>query len=49
MTDEMEVLLQGLRREYLAEAPARLGELRKDLAAVRADRGFPALLGAHGR
>ena len=26
---------QDLRREYLAEAPARLGELRKDLAAVR--------------
>ena len=36
MTDEMDELLQGLRREYLTEAPARLGELRKDLAALRA-------------
>jgi diguanylate cyclase (GGDEF)-like protein len=27
---------QQLRREYLAEAPARVGELRKDLAALRA-------------
>jgi diguanylate cyclase (GGDEF)-like protein len=26
---------QQLRREYLAEAPARVGELRKDLAALR--------------
>lgn len=36
MSDDMDALLQGLRREYLTEAPARLGELRKDLAAVRA-------------
>ena len=27
---------EELRREYLSEAPARLGELRKDLAAVKA-------------
>jgi diguanylate cyclase (GGDEF)-like protein len=32
----MEPFYQELRREYLSEAPARLGELRKDLAAVRA-------------
>jgi diguanylate cyclase (GGDEF)-like protein len=36
VTEKVDVLLQGLRREYLTEAPARLGELRKDLAAVRA-------------
>lgn len=38
--DEMDEMTQEyfleLRREYLVEAPARLGELRKDLAAVRA-------------
>ena len=40
MTEEVGELMQEyfmqLRREYLVEAPARLGELRKDLAAVRA-------------
>jgi len=37
MTDEMmEEYFVQLRREYLVEAPARLGELRKDLAAIRA-------------
>jgi diguanylate cyclase (GGDEF)-like protein len=37
MTDElMEEYYIQLRREYLVEAPARLGELRKDLAAIRA-------------
>ena len=39
MTDELDLqdeLVQQLRREYLAEAPARLDELRKDLAAARA-------------
>lgn len=30
----MDALFQELRREYLSEAPARLGELRKDLAAA---------------
>jgi len=32
----MEEYYLQLRREYLVEAPARLGELRKDLAAIRA-------------
>jgi len=32
----MEEYLVELRREYLIEAPARLGELQKDLAAIRA-------------
>ncbi len=36
MTDSKHEILESLRREYLAEAPARLGELRKDLAALRA-------------
>lgn len=36
MTDQTDDYFQRLRREYLAEAPARLGELRKDLAAVHA-------------
>ena len=37
MSDEMmEEYFVQLRREYLIEAPARLGELRKDLAAIRA-------------
>jgi len=40
MNDEGEELMGEyylqLRREYLVEAPARLGELRKDLAAIRA-------------
>ncbi|HSE53532.1 MAG TPA: diguanylate cyclase [Gemmatimonadales bacterium] len=35
MTEDMGEFFQELRREYLAEAPARLGELRKDLAAAR--------------
>jgi diguanylate cyclase (GGDEF)-like protein len=34
--DPKDELLQQLRKEYLAEAPARLDELRKDLAAARA-------------
>ena len=33
MTDQMDKFFQELRQEYLAEAPARLGELRKDAAA----------------
>ena len=36
MTDELEKALEGLRAEYLTEAPVRLAELRKDLAALRA-------------
>ena len=36
MTEELGEFYQTLRREYLSEAPARLGELRKDLAAVLA-------------
>jgi diguanylate cyclase (GGDEF)-like protein len=32
--DEQDELFQQLRKEYLAEAPARLDELRKDLAAA---------------
>jgi diguanylate cyclase (GGDEF)-like protein len=39
MTDGIEEVFAELRREYLAEAPARLGELRKDLAALRAGEG----------
>ena len=35
MTDDLERVMQGLRQEYLAEAPARLAELRKDAAAFR--------------
>lgn len=35
----MDDFFQNLRREYLAEAPARLGELRKDLAAACAGEG----------
>src|SRR3990170_1482700 len=34
--DERDQVYQQLRREYLVEAPARLGELRKALAAARA-------------
>jgi diguanylate cyclase (GGDEF)-like protein len=34
MTEPMEPFFLELRKEYLAEAPARLGELRKDLAAA---------------
>ena len=36
MTDDLERVMQVLRQEYLAEAPARLAELRKDSAAFRA-------------
>jgi len=36
MTDQPVEFYHELRREYLAEAPARLVELRKDLAALRA-------------
>ncbi|HKV72940.1 MAG TPA: diguanylate cyclase [Gemmatimonadales bacterium] len=36
MTDRMEELLAALRREYVADGPARLAELRKDLAAFLA-------------
>ncbi|MGH7559459.1 MAG: diguanylate cyclase [Gemmatimonadales bacterium] len=37
LTDtSIDEFFQELRREYLAEAPARMGELRKDLAALRA-------------
>jgi diguanylate cyclase (GGDEF)-like protein len=34
MTEPADGFYQDLRREYLSEAPARLGELRKDLAAA---------------
>jgi diguanylate cyclase (GGDEF)-like protein len=36
MTDPLEAAFNQLRREYLAEAPARLAELRKDITAFRA-------------
>lgn len=36
MSDELELVLAQLRREYVAESPARLEELRKDIAAFRA-------------
>jgi diguanylate cyclase (GGDEF)-like protein len=36
MTDALNDALAELRREYLSEAPARLAELRKDVAAFRA-------------
>ncbi|HEX7024682.1 MAG TPA: diguanylate cyclase [Gemmatimonadales bacterium] len=36
MNEQPGEFYEALRREYLAEAPARLGELRKDLAAVLA-------------
>ena len=42
MTDQMDKFFQELRQEYLAEAPARLGELRKDLAALRAEEADAA-------
>lgn len=35
-TPELERILRELRREYLADAPARMVELRKDAAALRA-------------
>ncbi len=34
-TPELERILRELRREYLADAPARIAELRKDAAALR--------------
>lgn len=36
MTDALEAALQELRREYLLEAPARLAQLRREIAAFRA-------------
>jgi diguanylate cyclase (GGDEF)-like protein len=36
MTESLEEAFNDLRREYIAEAPGRLAELRKDLAAFRA-------------
>jgi diguanylate cyclase (GGDEF)-like protein len=36
VSDELEVVLAQLRREYVADSPARLAELRKDIAAFRA-------------
>lgn len=35
-TSELERILRELRREYLADAPARIAELRKDASALRA-------------
>ena len=36
MTEDLERVLEALRREYIADGPARLAELRKDLAAFMA-------------
>ena len=36
MTDALNDALSELRREYLFDAPGRLAELRKDVAAYRA-------------
>jgi diguanylate cyclase (GGDEF)-like protein len=36
MSETLEQAFSALRREYLAEAPGRLAELRKDIAAYRA-------------
>ena len=36
MSEELEQVLAQLRREYVAESPARLEELRKYVAAFRA-------------
>ena len=36
VSDELEQVLAQLRREYVAESPARLAEFRKDVAAFRA-------------
>ena len=36
MSDELELVLAQLRREYIADSPTRLEELRKDVAAFRA-------------
>lgn len=35
MTDELDDALEELRREYLQDAPGRLAELRKDIAAFK--------------
>jgi diguanylate cyclase (GGDEF)-like protein len=36
VSEELELVLAQLRREYVAESPTRLEELRKDIAAFRA-------------
>lgn len=36
MTDSLDQVLEMLARDYVAEAPARIAELRKDLAALEA-------------
>jgi chemotaxis protein histidine kinase CheA len=36
MSPELELALKQLRREYVADSPARLLELRKDVSAFRA-------------
>jgi diguanylate cyclase (GGDEF)-like protein len=48
VSEELGEFFVELRREYLAEAPARLGELRKDLAAVVAGE-TDAMLSLKGR
>ena len=35
MSDDLSAAFEGLRREYIAEAPARLAELRKDVQAFK--------------
>ncbi|MEO8201021.1 MAG: diguanylate cyclase [Gemmatimonadota bacterium] len=42
MSPELEAAMAQLRREYVAESPARLQELRKDIAAFRAGEGDAA-------
>jgi len=51
MTDHVQEFVREAGREYLAEAPSRLGELRKDLAALRAGEAGAAesLLGRFHR
>lgn len=45
MSDELEKVLQGLRREYIAESGERLAELREDAVALRrGDEGAAATL-----
>lgn len=45
MSDAVDRAFHELRLEYLASLPARLGELRADLAALRSgDAGIQALL-----
>lgn len=45
MSDELEKVLRGLRREYIAESGERLAELREDAAALsRGDEGSAASL-----